>query len=125
MKNARIFALSSLAALAGFLSIPAAELLGSASKAHAQMSGMSMGSKPGAQNSAEGVGILNSVNVAERKVNITHDPIPEISWPAMTMDFPVAQGVALANIKPGTKVGFVLRKNDKGAFTVESIKVIR
>jgi Cu/Ag efflux protein CusF len=36
---------------------------------------------------AHGAGTVNSVDLAQHKVNLSHNPIPEIGWPAMTMDF--------------------------------------
>jgi Copper binding periplasmic protein CusF len=38
-------------------------------------------------NDAHGIGTVNSVDPAQHKVNLSHNPIPEIGWPAMTMDF--------------------------------------
>ena len=46
-------------------------------------------------NDAHGTGTVNSVDPAQHKVNLSHNPIPEIGWPAMTMDFPVAASVDL------------------------------
>ena len=46
-------------------------------------------------NDAHGTGTVNSVDPAQHKVNLSHSPIPEIGWPAMTMDFPVAPSVDL------------------------------
>jgi Cu(I)/Ag(I) efflux system protein CusF len=42
-------------------------------------------------NDAHGTGTVNSVDPAQHKVNLSHNPIPEIGWPAMTMEFPVAR----------------------------------
>jgi Cu/Ag efflux protein CusF len=50
---------------------------------------------------AHGTG--NSVDPAQHKVNLNHQPIPEIGWPAMTMEFPVAPSIDLTAIKPGTR----------------------
>ena len=41
-------------------------------------------------NDAHGTGTVNSVDPAQHKVNLSHNPIPEIGWPTMTMEFPVA-----------------------------------
>ena len=41
-------------------------------------------------NDAHGTGAVNSVDPAQRKINLSHNPIPEIGWPTMTMEFPVA-----------------------------------
>jgi len=40
------------------------------------------------------------IDPAQHKLNLSHVPIPEIGWPAMTMDFPVAPAVDLKAIKP-------------------------
>ena len=34
-------------------------------------------------------------------VNLTHDPIPEIGWPAMTMDLPILEGAHIGGVAPG------------------------
>jgi len=38
-------------------------------------------------NDAHGTGTVNSVDPAQHKINLSHQPIPEIGWPAMTMEF--------------------------------------
>jgi hypothetical protein len=44
-------------------------------------------------NDAHGTGTVNSVDPTQHKVNVSHNPIPDIGWPAMTMDFSVAASV--------------------------------
>lgn len=61
-----------------------------------------------ASDGTAGEGVINAVDRANRSVNITHDPIPALSWPGMTMDLPVTEGVDLASVKPGEKVDFKL-----------------
>ena len=60
------------------------------------------------QNDAHGTGTVNSVDPAQHKINLSHQPIPEIGWPAMTMEFPVAPSIDLKAIKPGTRVNFTI-----------------
>jgi Cu(I)/Ag(I) efflux system protein CusF len=55
---------------------------------------------------AEGDGVVHTVDEKEGVVNLTHGPIPSLSWPAMTMDLPVAEGVDLADVQPGDKIRF-------------------
>ena len=43
-------------------------------------------------------------------MNLSHNPIPEIGWPAMTMEFPVAPSIDLKAIKPGTRVNFTIEQ---------------
>lgn len=49
-------------------------------------------------------GVVNSVDTAHWTINLSHKPISAFGWPAMTMDFPVADDVDLAQIKPGMRV---------------------
>ena len=55
---------------------------------------------------ANGEGVIHTVDLEERVVNLTHGPIPSLGWPAMTMDLPVAEGVDLSRVQPGDKVRF-------------------
>ncbi len=72
-------------------------------------------------NDAHGRGTVNSVDPAQHKVNLSHAPIPEIGWPAMTMEFPVAPSVDLKAIKPGTRVNFTIEQQPGGIYQIQSI----
>jgi len=69
-----------------------------------------------------GTATVNKVDPAQHKVNLSHDPIQTIGWPAMTMDFPVAPSVDLATVKPGGRVTFTLSKDQAGIYQIESIR---
>jgi len=69
-------------------------------------------------------GVVNSVDTAHRKVNISHGPISQVGWPAMTMDYAVALSVDLKSISPGAKVEFTLEKGADGIFQVESLRPV-
>ena len=72
-------------------------------------------------NDAHGTGTVNSVDPAQHKVNLSRSPIPEIGWPAMTMDFPVAASVDLKTIKPGTRVNFTIEQGQGGMYEIKAI----
>jgi len=72
-------------------------------------------------NDAHGTGTVNSVDPAQHKVNLSHSPIPEIGWPAMTMEFPVAPSIDLKAIKPGTRVNFTIEKGQGGMYEIQAI----
>jgi len=72
-------------------------------------------------NDAHGTGTVNSVDPAQHKLNISHQPIPEIGWPAMTMEFPVAPSVDLTAIEPGTRVNFTIEQQPGGMYEIKSI----
>ncbi len=73
------------------------------------------------RNDAHGAGTVNSVDPAQHKVNVSHNPIPEIGWPAMTMDFPVAPSVDLRALKPGTRVNFTIERSLGGMYEIRAI----
>jgi Cu(I)/Ag(I) efflux system membrane fusion protein len=50
------------------------------------------------------VGTLNSIDAAAGTVNVSHTAVPAAGWPAMTMDFKVAQPADVADLKPGDRV---------------------
>jgi Cu/Ag efflux protein CusF len=70
---------------------------------------------------AHGTGTVNSVDPAQRKVNLSHNPIPEIGWPAMTMEFPVAPSIDLKAIKPGMRVNFTIEQQPGGMYEIRAI----
>jgi len=72
-------------------------------------------------NDAHGTGTVNSVDPAQHKVNLSHNPIPEIGWPAMTMEFPVAPSIDLTAIKPGTRVNFTIVQQPRGMYEIRAI----
>lgn len=69
----------------------------------------------------QGTGTVKSVDAAGHKVNLAHNPIPAIGWPAMTMDFAVAPSVDLAALKPGTRVDFMMQRSGDGMYVIHSI----
>jgi Cu/Ag efflux protein CusF len=73
------------------------------------------------QNDAHGTGTVNAVDPAQHKVNLSHQPIPEIGWPAMTMEFPVAPSIDLKAIKPGTRVNFTIQQQPDGMYEINAI----
>jgi Cu/Ag efflux protein CusF len=72
-------------------------------------------------NDVHATGTVNSVDPAAHKVNVTHQPIPSIGWPSMTMDFAVAPSVNLATVKPGAKVNFSMVRQPDGMYAIQSI----
>jgi Cu/Ag efflux protein CusF len=72
-------------------------------------------------NDAHGTGTVNSVDPAAQKLNLSHGPIPEIGWPGMTMDFPVAPSVDLKAIKPGSRVNFTIQQQPGGTYEIQAV----
>ena len=72
-------------------------------------------------NDVHGAGTVNSVDPAGHKLQISHDPIPTIGWPAMTMEFPVAPSVDLRSVKPGMRVNFTIEQAPGGMYEIRSL----
>lgn len=62
----------------------------------------------------QGHGVVNKINLDTGKINITHEAIASLKWPAMTMDFDAQNKADLAALKPGMKVDFDLANFGKG-----------
>jgi len=70
----------------------------------------------------EGKGVIKALNFSQYAVTLQHEPIPALSWPAMTMDFSVDKNVDLKNFKIGDHIQFMLKKNNEGNFVISDIK---
>ena len=68
------------------------------------------------------IGVVNSVDAAAGKINVTHEPVPELGWPRMTMDLPVTRRVDLSALKPGETVNFTLKQGLDKQFRVIAIE---
>lgn len=79
----------------------------------------------GAAQPVTGTGTVRQVDAKARKLNLAHDAIPAIRWPAMQMDFQIAPGVDLSQLKVGQPVEFTLSQAGDGSYTVTSVKSSR
>jgi Cu(I)/Ag(I) efflux system membrane fusion protein len=79
--------------------LPPAESAKSVSKSAAMPAG------PGIQ----GQGVIEAIGNGQ--ITISHQPIPAISWPAMTMAFAMTKAVSVTSLKPGQHIRFGLEKH--------------
>ena len=68
-------------------------------------------------------GVVREVLSGEGKVKLSHDPIPELKWPEMTMFFSVDPAVKLGTFKPEDKVEFELQQGDSG-YVIKAMRAI-
>lgn len=66
-------------------------------------------------------GVIRAVEPGARRLKIEHEPIAELGWPSMTMDFPVAAGVSLAERAVGETVRFELQRQPDGTYLITAI----
>lgn len=64
--------------------------------------------------------VMNSMG--DGMVNVSHDPIPEIGWPAMTMDMPLTAGAQImGDVAVGDRVTIMLIKGDDGMYAIGAV----
>jgi len=69
-----------------------------------------------------GTGVLREIQLDEHKVNMTHDPIPALGWPDMTMYFKVRPDVQLDQFRPEQRVTFELEEGEDG-YEIKAIQL--
>lgn len=70
--------------------------------------------------SAEGIGVIDALDMQSGTIQLTHGPIKSLNWPAMTMSFPVVDKKLLQGLKVGNKIQFSLR-NDNSSPVITKI----
>jgi len=70
-------------------------------------------SEPG----VSGMGTITAMKDA-RKVTLQHEAIDALGWPAMTMDFDVADDVDLSGFKVGDQLHFTLKRGENGRYVI-------
>lgn len=68
----------------------------------------------------EGVGVLKAVSAQADKLQIAHEPIVDLGWPAMTMWLPVRNPLP-QNIKVGDAVRFELMQGENNQWEIVRI----
>jgi len=66
-------------------------------------------------------GRVDAVDPGQHRIRISHGPIEALSWPSMTMEFPVRAGVDLGGIKVGQELRFALVQGPAGEYAIEQV----
>lgn len=69
--------------------------------------------------------VVHKVDPAKRLINVTHEPIPALRWPPMTMDLPVTKTIDLSKIREGDTVTITLKQGVDKAFRVVAVDVAK
>ena len=86
---------------------------------------LSSGDNSGHGAVVEGVQVMGEVHsISDEMVNVTHEPIPDIGWPAMTMDLRLLEGAETGNVSAGDTVRIVLEKDDNGMYGVRALELV-
>jgi len=70
-------------------------------------------------------GVLNSIDLQNHKINLTHGPVESLGWPGMTMNFKIKDAAILKGVKPGQKVAFEVVKEAPKQFYVSKITPLK
>lgn len=103
----------------GFALIAASGAMAQAASHEHDMSQHQMAMQPTNQ---QGVGVIRALNVKANKVQIAHEPIAALGWPAMTMWFALQNPIP-ADIKIGDNVRFEMVENNKKQWVI--VKIVR
>ena len=74
----------------------------------------------GGSNHAEGT--VEEIDFKAGTISINHGPIASLKWPAMTMEFKVANASLLQGLKPGSKVAVEFVERQQGEWVITSVK---
>ncbi len=66
-------------------------------------------------------GVLEAVDADNASVSVTHDPIPSLKWPAMTMDFMLANPGLVTGIDAGTAIRFEFVERGPGEWVITTL----
>lgn len=86
---------------------------------HEQMSGMNMDSGKGQTHTGQGT--VTRVDAKAGKLGLKHGPIQSLNWPAMTMDFAVADPSLLKSVRKGQAVDFEMKAGTDGNYVLTRI----
>ena len=73
---------------------------------------------------AFGSGIVDAVDVEARHLRVSHGPIDDLGWTAMTMEFDVLPGVELEKVKAGKNIHFSIVQNEVGDYVIDTIHLV-
>ncbi|HRH14403.1 MAG TPA: efflux RND transporter periplasmic adaptor subunit [Azonexus sp.] len=99
-------------------------LIDAESNLKAALAGMQKADAPAAKPAAVGhkaVGVLNAIDAAAGTVTVSHEPVASLKWPAMKMDFVLANPSLVAGMKPGAAVAFEFVERGPGEWVVTSL----
>ncbi|MDQ5945166.1 MAG: rane fusion protein copper/silver efflux system [Pseudomonadota bacterium] len=67
-------------------------------------------------------GSVDSIDAKAGTLMLSHAPVASLKWPAMTMEFKVANEALLHGLKPGTAISFEFVERQQGEWVVTAIK---
>jgi Cu(I)/Ag(I) efflux system membrane fusion protein len=96
--------------------------IGSFGHAHGEADAKEAG--PGAKGGAghKASGKVEEIDAKGGTVSIEHGPVQSLQWPAMTMEFKVANDALLKAMKPGAAISFEFVERQPGEWVITSVR---
>jgi Cu(I)/Ag(I) efflux system membrane fusion protein len=69
-------------------------------------------------------GTVEEVDAKAGTVSVSHGPVASLKWPAMTMEFKVANAALFNALKPGAKVAVEFVERSPGEWVITSVKAV-
>ena len=69
-------------------------------------------------------GTVDELDPQAGSVSVRHGPVSSLNWPAMTMEFKVANDALLKNLKPGSAIAFEFVERGPGEWVITSLKPV-
>lgn len=69
-----------------------------------------------------GTGVINRIDAEAGTVNLTHEPIPSLDWPEMTMDFHLSDPALVDDFAAGDEVRFTFHEDEEGRHVITDIE---
>ena len=67
-------------------------------------------------------GTVDSIDLKDGTISLNHGPVTSLKWPAMTMEFKLANASLLQGLKPGTRIMVEFVERAQGEWVITSVK---
>ena len=67
-------------------------------------------------------GTVDSIDAKDGSITLSHGPVASLKWPAMTMDFKLANASLLQGLKPGARIQVEFVERAQGEWVITSVK---
>ncbi len=68
-----------------------------------------------------GKGVVHTIDAENNKINLTHEAIPALKWPEMTMDLAVAEDVDLSTLEPEQSIHFHIELGEDKVYRITKL----
>ena len=100
------------------------ETTGSQPDRHTESEAQSMPPVPADPDRISAGAIVRGIDREGLELKLQHEPIAELKWPAMTMNFAVKANVIPDELESGQKIHFSMFENDAGRWVIDQIHII-